>query len=96
MYDLTTGMGHSVPHKMFYSVVKNLGTDRHQYILRDAEENRIMGCFALTEVAHGSNAKGMRTSATFDPKTKEFVLNSENFEAAKCWVGLLGIVFFLF
>lgn len=32
----------------------------------------------------------MRTTATYDPKNKEFILHSPDFEAAKCWAGLLG------
>ena len=32
----------------------------------------------------------MRTTATYDKETKQFVLNSPDFEAAKCWAGVLG------
>lgn len=47
-------------------------------------------CFCLTEVGHGSDVHGMRTTATYDAETKGFVLNTPTFEAAKCWAGLLG------
>lgn len=32
----------------------------------------------------------MRTIATYDNKTQEFIIHTPDFEAAKCWVGNLG------
>lgn len=32
----------------------------------------------------------MRTTATYDVKTKEFILHTPDFQAAKCWAGNLG------
>ena len=50
----------------------------------------VIGCFALTELAHGSNSKGIKTTATYDPKKSQFILNTPDLEATKCWVGNLG------
>ena len=36
-------------------------------------------------MAHGSDAKATRTTATYDPKAEEFVIHTPDFEAAKCW-----------
>lgn len=48
------------------------------------------GCYCLTEIAHGSNTKGMKTTATYDKKKQKFILNTPDFQAAKCWAGNLG------
>lgn len=50
----------------------------------------ILGCYAQTEIAHGSNVAGIQTTATLDKTTDEFVIHTPSIEATKYWPGDLG------
>lgn len=41
-------------------------------------------------MSHGSNTKRIKTTAMYDKNTKEFIINTPDFESAKCWIGNLG------
>lgn len=75
---------------LFNNTLLAMGTERHKKYYEAAWNGEIVTCLAITEVSHGSNTKCIRTTATFDPKTQEFVIHTPDFEAAKCWVGNLG------
>ncbi|KAH9629240.1 hypothetical protein HF086_008322 [Spodoptera exigua] len=90
MFDSSLAVKVSLTFRMFSNAIQGNGKSHHYPIIEDVEKAKIGGCFALTEVSHGSNAKGMRTTATYIPEKRQFVMHSADFEAAKCWVGSLG------
>ena len=51
---------------------------------------KMVGCYAQTELGHGSNVAGLETTATFDKKTDEFVIHSPSVTSTKYWPGGLG------
>ncbi|KAG6511643.1 hypothetical protein ZIOFF_029718 [Zingiber officinale] len=48
-----------------------------------AYKMQIIGCYAQTELGHGSNVQGLETTATFDPKTDEFVTHNPTLTSSK-------------
>ena len=46
---------------------------------------RYFGAYAQTELGHGSNVRGLETTATFDAETDEFVIHSPTLSSMKWW-----------
>ncbi|KAK4844050.1 hypothetical protein QYF36_015791 [Acer negundo] len=76
---------------MFVPAIKGQGTDEQQQKwLPLAYKMQIIGCYAQTELGHGSNVQGLETTATFDPQTDEFIIHSPTLTSSKWWPGGLG------
>ncbi|KFO35628.1 Peroxisomal acyl-coenzyme A oxidase 1 [Fukomys damarensis] len=50
----------------------------------------IIGTYAQTEMGHGTHLRGLETTATYDPRTQEFIMNSPTVTSIKWWPGGLG------
>jgi acyl-CoA oxidase len=91
----TTGIGDlsllvkcGVQFGLFGGAILHLGTDRHhKKYLADVISTDLPGCFAMTETGHGSNVQELGTTATYDPDTKEFVVNTPDDAARKDYIG---------
>ncbi|XP_043946436.1 peroxisomal acyl-coenzyme A oxidase 1 isoform X1 [Protopterus annectens] len=51
---------------------------------------QFIGTYAQTEIGHGTHIRALETTATYDPSTQEFVLNSPTVTSIKWWPGGLG------
>ena len=51
------------------------------------KENVIFGTYVQTELGHGTFVRGLETTATYDKKTQEFIINSPTLTSLKFWPG---------
>jgi acyl-CoA oxidase len=86
--DLSLMVKAGVQWGLFGGAVELLGTQRHhERYLREIIDLRLPGCFAMTETGHGSDVQKLRTTATFDPGTREFVVHTPHEAARKDYIG---------
>ncbi len=71
--------------------LRDQGTpEQHELFLKKAENYEYIGCYAQTELGHGSNVRGLETTATWNPDDKTFTIHSPHLTASKWWIGSLG------
>ena len=73
---------------LFGGAILHLGTQRHhERYLRPMMTFQLPGCFAMTETGHGSDVQSARTTATYDPDSQTFVVNTPDEDARKDYIG---------
>jgi acyl-CoA oxidase len=86
--DLSLLVKAGVQWGLFGGAVQVLGTERHhERYLRAIIEGELLGCFAMTETGHGSDVQHLHTTATYDPDTREFVVDTPYPQARKEYIG---------
>jgi len=80
-----------VHYAMFVTTVREQGDEKQRaYWLPKIKKMEVIGCYAQTELGHGSNVRGVECEARWDAKAKEFVLHSPTLTASKWWNGTMG------
>lgn len=91
MGDLSLTIKTGVQHGLFGGAIVNLGTSyHHETFLPGAISVDLPGCFAMTEIGHGSDVQSLETSITWDPETSEFVVHSPSPTSTKAYIGNAG------
>eukprot|EP00742_Colponemidia_sp_Colp-10_P005980 GILJ01006400.1.p1 GENE.GILJ01006400.1~~GILJ01006400.1.p1 ORF type:complete len:725 (+),score=118.57 GILJ01006400.1:235-2175(+) len=85
--DLAACAKMTIHYNMFGACVLNLGTEVHEKFLDEIDSLEGFGCFAMSELGHGSNARQLETTARYDPATDEFVIHTPTDNAQKYWIG---------
>ncbi|XP_039183972.1 peroxisomal acyl-coenzyme A oxidase 1 isoform X3 [Crotalus tigris] len=76
---------------MFIPTLQNQCTDaQKKKWLPLVSRFQIIGTYIQTELGHGTHLRGLETTATYDPATQEFILNSPTVTSIKWWPGGLG------
>ena len=82
---------------MFQPNIVSLCDDEQQaWWLPLCRDWRMIGCYAQTELGHGSNIRALETTATFLPELKggqkggSWIINSPTLTSGKFWPGTLG------
>lgn len=73
---------------LFGGSIQKLGTKKHHDLyLKDTGFAKLLGCFAMTETGHGSNVRGIKTTATYDPETDKIVIHTPGKNDNKEYIG---------
>ncbi|XP_059800208.1 peroxisomal acyl-coenzyme A oxidase 2-like isoform X1 [Hypanus sabinus] len=76
---------------VFMPTIIGLGTDAQiAKWIPLAKNYQIIGTYAQTELGHGTNLRGLETTATFDTSRQDFLLNTPKISSIKWWPGDLG------
>lgn len=87
-HDLSTVIKFGVQFGLFGMSVYFLGTEKHhkKYLAKIGSLD-LPGCFAMTETGHGSNVKGIETTATYHHASRSFIIHTPHEHAGKEYIG---------
>jgi acyl-CoA oxidase len=87
-HDLSMVIKFGVQFGLWGMSVYFLGTEKHhKKYLKDIGTLNLPGCFAMTETGHGSNVRGLETTATYNHKDQNFTIHTPNPDARKEYIG---------
>ena len=77
-----------VQYGLFAAAVQHLGTKKHHDAYLEKILNlEMLGCYGMTESGHGSDVFNIKTTATYDVKNDEFIIQTPSRDAWKDYLG---------
>ncbi|MFV8337418.1 acyl-CoA dehydrogenase family protein [Flavobacterium sp. RSP29] len=87
-HDLSLVIKFGVQFGLWGMSIQSLGTEKHySKYLKDIGSLQLPGCFAMTETNHGSNVKGIETTATYNHDKQTFTIHTPHEKAQKEYIG---------
>jgi acyl-CoA oxidase len=87
-HDLSLVIKFGVQFGLWGMSIQSLGTEKHhEKYLADIGSLKLPGCFAMTETNHGSNVKGIETTAVYNHAEKTFMIHTPHRDAKKEYIG---------
>jgi len=87
-HDLSTVIKFGVQFGLFGMSILFLGSKKHHILyLKKTGTLELTGCFAMTETGHGSNVKGVETTATYQHKNRTIIIHTPHQDAGKEYIG---------
>ncbi|PRP88722.1 acyl-coenzyme A oxidase I [Planoprotostelium fungivorum] len=91
LYDPSWATRIGVHFGLFWGAISGQGTkEQIKKFSSDVQKGRIFGCYAMTELGHGSYIQGFETTATLDKSKDEWIINSPTETSTKWWIGMAG------
>jgi len=87
-FDLSLVVKVGVNFGLFGGSIYFLGTERHhRELMPKVASLELPGCFAMSELGHGSNVRDVETVARYDEERGDFVVHTPSDAARKEWIG---------
>lgn len=87
-HDLSLVIKFGVQFGLWGMSILSLGTEKHyKKYLKDIGTLELPGGFAMTETHHGSNVKGVRTTAVYNHSDRTFIINTPDKYDRKEYIG---------
>ncbi|CEG36507.1 peroxisomal acyl-coenzyme a [Plasmopara halstedii] len=75
---------------LLHLVLQGFTDEQQSRWMEMAKQWRMVGCYVQTELGHGSNVRGLETTASYIPADDEFEIHSPTVTSMKWWPGALA------